>query len=72
MRSSMGKRDGSFVGLINLCYAYLEHIQCEPKSFRRIDQYLTLIASRAAGSLVTPATWIRDFVTAHEQYKPYL
>lgn len=63
-----GKHDGSFVGLINLCYAYLEHIQCEPKSFRRIDQYLTLIASRAAGSLVTPATWIRDFVTAHEQY----
>merc|ERR1719277_2480766 len=62
-----GKDD--FPGLLPLCYAYLEHIQCDAVSFARIDQYLTLISKRATGELLTPATWMRNFVTSHAEYK---
>mmetsp|Transcript_103204 Transcript_103204/g.298575 ORF Transcript_103204/g.298575 Transcript_103204/m.298575 type:complete len:682 (+) Transcript_103204:45-2090(+) len=60
---------GSFPGLVPLCYAYLDHIQCDAVSFARIDQYLTFIKRRALGELVTPATFIRDFVQKHPEYK---
>jgi glutamate--cysteine ligase catalytic subunit len=59
----------NFTGLVPLCYAYLEHIQCDPSSFKRIDEFLTLVSQRASGGLVTPATWMRDFVAAHPAYK---
>jgi len=58
-----------FAGLIPLCYAYLEHIQCDPTSFARIDQYLNFISKRASGELKTPATWMREFVQSHPEYK---
>mmetsp|Transcript_57468 Transcript_57468/g.136650 ORF Transcript_57468/g.136650 Transcript_57468/m.136650 type:complete len:687 (+) Transcript_57468:42-2102(+) len=58
-----------FPGLIPLCYAYLEHIQCDSTSFARISQYLTFIQDRACGKLLTPASWIRQFVREHPEYK---
>lgn len=58
-----------FPGLVPLCYAYLEHIQCDPTSFARIDQYLTFISKRASGQLETPATWMRNFVRNHPEYQ---
>merc|ERR1712232_708722 len=60
---------GDFPGLVPLCYAYLEHIQCDPKSFARIDQYLAFIQKRAAGELMTTAAWMRHFVRSHPDYK---
>ena len=50
-------------------YAYLEHIGCDETSFRRIDEYLKLIKARATGHQLTPATWMRNFVHAHRDYK---
>ena len=32
-------------------------------------KYLDFIEKRATGELVTPATWIRDFIRNHEDYK---
>jgi len=58
-----------FPGLIPLCYAYLEHIECDEGSFARISQYLTFVQDRACGKLLTPATWIRKFVREHPEYK---
>mmetsp|Transcript_61309 Transcript_61309/g.171172 ORF Transcript_61309/g.171172 Transcript_61309/m.171172 type:complete len:695 (+) Transcript_61309:145-2229(+) len=57
-----------FPGLIPLCYAYLEHIACDAASFARIHQYLSLISKRARGELLTPATWMRNFVLQHPEY----
>jgi len=62
-------RNSNFPGLVPLCYAYLEHIQCDARSFERIQQYLTYIEKRASGELITPATWMRRFVRSHPDYK---
>lgn len=58
-----------FPGLIQMCYAYLEHIACDATSFARINQYLSLISQRASGKLMTPAAWMREFVQKHPEYK---
>jgi len=60
---------GNFPGLIPLCYAYLDHIQCDSLSFARIDKYLTFIKRRASGDLLTPAAFMRKFVQEHPEYK---
>jgi glutamate--cysteine ligase catalytic subunit len=64
----LGKGD-HFPGLLPLCYSYLQHIDCDAGSFPRIHQYLTFIEKRAAGELMTPATWMRNFVRKHPEYK---
>lgn len=35
----------------------------------RMTQYLDFIEKRATGQLMTPATWIRNFIRSHEDYK---
>merc|ERR1719373_1239096 len=68
MSEIMNGKD-SFPGLVPLCYAYLDHIQCDAVSFERIDKYLTFIKRRSMGELITPATWMRRFVRSHPEYK---
>jgi glutamate--cysteine ligase catalytic subunit len=62
-----GKGD-YFPGLIPLVYAYLDHIQCDSLTLERVTKYLDFIEKRATGKLVTPATWIRNFIRNHEDY----
>jgi glutamate--cysteine ligase catalytic subunit len=68
MDEIMNGKGDHFPGLIQLCYAYLEHIACDATSFARIHQYLSLISKRARGELLTPASWMRDFVLQHPEY----
>lgn len=63
-----GKGD-YFPGLIPLVLAYLDHINCDSVTFARVTQYLDFIEQRATGELVTPATWMRNFVRSHPAYK---
>ena len=63
-----GKGD-YFPGLIPLIRAYLDHIQCDSDSKKKICRYLDFIHDRATGRLITPATWMRNFVRNHEDYK---
>jgi len=65
----MGNGSLDSPGLLPLCFAYLEFIQCDPESFRQIRKYLNFIKERATGHLLTPATWMRHFVQAHPEYK---
>merc|ERR1712032_1249997 len=65
----MNGKDDYFPGLLPLCYTYLEHINCDPASFRRIRQYLDFIRGRSTGELMTPAIWMRRFVQGHPEYK---
>lgn len=69
MKEVMCGKEPDFPGLIPLCYAYLEHIQCDPVSFARIHQYLSFIKRRACGELMTDAAWIRKFCQEHREYK---
>merc|ERR1711871_22056 len=58
-----------FPGLVPVVYAYLDLIKCDSLTMERVEQYLELIRRRATGELVTPATWIREYVTEHPDYK---
>ena len=63
-----GKGD-YFPGLIPLVLAYLDHINCDAVTLERVTTYLTFIEQRATGELVTPATWMRNYVRNHPSYK---
>lgn len=59
-----------FLGLVPLARQYLsgrEDIDANTKV--TLDQYLSLISKRAAGTLLTNASWIRQFVVSHPLYK---
>mmetsp|Transcript_962 Transcript_962/g.1358 ORF Transcript_962/g.1358 Transcript_962/m.1358 type:complete len:854 (-) Transcript_962:240-2801(-) len=61
-------KDGP-LGLIHVVHAYLDMIECDPKSRKVVNTYLSLIADRASGKLMTAATWLRNFVDLHPDYK---
>ena len=63
-----GKGD-YFPGLIPLVRAYLDHISADSASMSRLNTYLDFIEKRSKGELITPATWIRNFVRSHPDYK---
>eukprot|EP00537_Pseudo-nitzschia_pungens_P003289 CAMPEP_0172363024 /NCGR_PEP_ID=MMETSP1060-20121228/6497_1 /TAXON_ID=37318 /ORGANISM="Pseudo-nitzschia pungens, Strain cf. cingulata" /LENGTH=923 /DNA_ID=CAMNT_0013085671 /DNA_START=324 /DNA_END=3095 /DNA_ORIENTATION=+ len=63
-----GKGD-YYPGLIPLVRAYLDHISADSTSTSRLHSYLDFIEKRATGELVTPATWLRNFVRGHPDYK---
>nr|CAD7419820.1 unnamed protein product [Timema poppensis] len=63
-----GKK-GEFPGLIPLINSYLSGMDVDADTHCTIQQYLKLIQRRAAGDLHTTASWIRDFVQTHPDYK---
>lgn len=69
MAEIMTGKGNYFPGLIPLVYAYLDYIQCDEFTFNRVSQYLELIEKRSKGELLTPATWMRNFVRGHPSYK---
>lgn len=66
-----GKQDAVFPGLITVLLEYLQFMGCErtSKCFRDLLPYLELLGQRAAGNLPTAASWMRNFVTSHPDYK---
>lgn len=69
MAEIMSGKGDYFPGLIPLVQAYLDYIHCDSITRRRVNQYLDYIEKRAKGDLVTPATWMRNFVRTHPAYK---
>lgn len=62
-------RGDEFPGLIPLISAYLDIIQVDSETRGVVDDYIDLIVRRAKGELLTPATWIRRFISKHPAYK---
>jgi glutamate--cysteine ligase catalytic subunit len=58
-----------FPGLMGVVNAYLNSINTDIVTKCEIRRYLDLIKARAKGDLVTPATWMRSFITSHPEYK---
>lgn len=63
-----GKGD-YFPGLIPLVHAYLDYINCDTITRKRLNTYLDFIEKRSTGELVTTATWMRNYVRSHPAYK---
>lgn len=59
----------SFIGLIPLINSYLSSMDVDTDTHCTIQRYLRLIQRRAAGELLTTASWIRQEVTNHPEYK---
>lgn len=60
---------GTFPGLVPLINSYLSSMDVDADTHCTIQQYLRLIQRRASGKLVTTATWIRNEVLNHPEYK---
>jgi glutamate--cysteine ligase catalytic subunit len=69
MGEVLGGKGDHFPGLVPLVYAYLEHIQCDRETFKRLDVYLSFIMQRGTGEIGTDADFIRNFVVTHADYK---
>jgi glutamate--cysteine ligase catalytic subunit len=62
-------KDCYYPGLIPLANAYLDYINTDPETRKRVDIYLQFISRRSKGELKTPATWMREYVMNHPSYK---
>ncbi|KAH9508372.1 hypothetical protein Btru_050935 [Bulinus truncatus] len=62
-----GKDD--FPGLIPLITSYMDNNEINVDTRCTLSQYMRLISLRASGHLQTTAKWIRNFVSAHPDYK---
>lgn len=60
---------GCFPGLVPLINSYLGSMDVDADTHCTIQQYLRLIQKRASGELLTTASWIRNQITEHEEYK---
>lgn len=59
----------TFPGLIPLITSYLSSMDVDTDTHCTIQRYLRLIQRRAAGDLLTTASWIRQEVVNHPEYK---
>ena len=58
-----------FPGLVPLMREYVKSISLDAYTDCKVQQYIQLIADRAANKLQTTAQWIRHFVRKHNDYK---
>lgn len=64
-----GKKDGQFPGLIPMIKSYLSGMDVDADTHCTIQQYLRFIQKKANGEFNTTATFIRNFVVNHPDYK---
>ncbi|KAJ7703240.1 glutamate-cysteine ligase catalytic subunit [Mycena rosella] len=69
MNEIMNGKGTEFPGLLGLIMVYLETLDIAPDELIKIHNYLDLIRRRSNGTLLTPATWMRNFVRSHPAYK---
>jgi len=62
-------QEGEFPGLVTLINSYLSGMDVDADTHCSIQQYLKLIQRRASGELLTTASYLRNFVQKHPEYK---
>jgi len=65
----LGDGENGPLGLIPIVQAYLDMIGCDERSRKVVERYLSLIADRARGKLMTASSWLRKYVSLHPSYK---
>jgi len=69
MNEIMNGKGENFPGLLPLVDAYLNTLEIDLDNMKKIQSYLELVRRRSNGTLLTPATWIRNFVQSHPDYQ---
>jgi glutamate--cysteine ligase catalytic subunit len=64
-----GNPSKGFPGMLGLVNNYLNTLNIDIETRCEISKYLELIKKRANGTLMTAATWTRQFVQNHPDYK---
>ncbi|KAF9969235.1 hypothetical protein BGZ65_012127, partial [Modicella reniformis] len=64
-----GNPEKGYPGLLGLVNNYLNTLNIDIETRCEISKYLELIKKRANGTLMTAASWIRQFVQTHPEYK---
>lgn len=59
----------SFPGLIPLIDKYMSTMDVDINTYKKMQRYLQLIEQRASGELLTTASWIRQEIVSHPEYK---
>lgn len=59
----------SFIGIIPLMGQYVLEMNVNADTYYMAQQYLTFIQQRASGELLTTASWIRQVIINHPEYK---
>lgn len=62
-------KGSEFPGLVPLLRAYLVSVELDAETHCTVNQYLNLISNRASGACLTNASWIRQQVRNHPDYK---
>lgn len=62
-------KDNYYPGLIPLVHSYIDQLNLDQETNERLRLYLDFISQRASGKLISPATYIRQFVKSHPDYK---
>lgn len=65
----MNGKEGGYIGVITFVKKYVETMNLEENILSVINKYINFISKRASGEYITPATWMRSFVTSHPEYK---
>lgn len=65
----MNGHPDEFVGLIPLIESYLNSVNVDVMTRCELAGYLSLVSKRASGELQTGATWIRNYVRSHPDYR---
>lgn len=69
MDELMNGKGDEFPGLVGLVYNYLDSLNIDVETRCEMGLYLDLVSQRASGKLMTTATWIRQYVRNHADYK---
>jgi len=62
-------KDETFPGLVGVVNMYLNSLDGDFESKKKIRAYIQLVKKRADGTLINAATWIRNFIRSHPMYK---
>ncbi|EJD02940.1 glutamate-cysteine ligase catalytic subunit [Fomitiporia mediterranea MF3/22] len=62
-------KGAEYPGLLGLVRAYLDTLDVDKETAKKLNSYLDLIKRRSNSSLQTTATWLRNFVRNHPAYK---
>lgn len=69
MDELMNGKGDEFPGLVGLVHNYLDSLNIDVETRCEMGLYLDLVSQRASGKLMTTATWIRNYVRSHPEYK---
>jgi len=58
-----------FKGLVSFVKEYIHLVEFDQEVKQKLEKYLSLIEKRANGTLATPASYMRQFVRQHPDYK---